>query len=62
MNFQPPPDKGEEGRVFVDDEQIELNLSKGQNKLIFVLSADNRQKFNWGFIAKLENLEGIKIE
>jgi len=62
MNFKSPPEKGEEGRVFVEDEQIALNLLKGPNKLIFVLSADNRQKFNWGFIAKLESLDGIKIE
>lgn len=62
MNFQAPPEKGEEGRVFVDDEYVELNLSKGSNNLIFVLSADNRQKYNWGCIAKLKNLEGIKIE
>jgi len=62
MNFQPPPEKGEEGRVFVDDESVELNLKNGKNQLIFMLSADNRQKFNWGFIAKLEKLEGISVE
>ncbi len=62
MNFQPPPEKGEEGRVFVGDEQIDLKLSKGNNELIFLLSADNRQKFNWGFIAQLESLDGITIE
>lgn len=48
MNFRPPPDKGAEGRVFVDDENVELDLNKGTNRLTFVLSADNRQKFNWG--------------
>ena len=62
LDFQPPPEKGKEGRVFVDDEQIELKLSKGTNELIFVLSGDIRQKFNWGFIAKLESLDGISIE
>lgn len=63
MNFQAPANKGEEGRVFVDDESIELNLTKGRNQLIFVLTADNRQKFNWGFIAKLEeDLKGVTIE
>lgn len=62
MNFQPPLGKGEEGRVFVDDENAELNLKKGKNELIFILSGDNRQKFNWGFIAKLENTDGISIE
>lgn len=60
MNFQPPSTKGMEGRVFVDDEHVELNLKKGQNTLYFMLSADNRQKYNWGFFAKLESLEGIK--
>ncbi len=62
MNFQPPPEKGEEGRVFVDDESVGLNLKKGENKLVFMLSADNRQKFNWGVISKLENMDGIRIE
>lgn len=59
MNFQAPADKGQEGRVFVADESVELDLKKGENQLIFMLSADNRQKFNWGFFAKLESLEGI---
>jgi hypothetical protein len=36
MNFQPPPNKGKEGRVFVDDEQIQLELKKGPNELIFM--------------------------
>lgn len=62
MDFAPPAGKGEEGRVFANDESVELNLKKGNNQLIFMLSADNRQKFNWGFVAKLENLEGIEIE
>lgn len=62
MDFAPPAGKGEEGRVFVNDESVKLNLKKGNNELIFMLSADNRQKFNWGFIAKLESLEGIKME
>lgn len=60
MNFAPPEGKGEEGRVFVEDEDVELNLKKGKNELVFMLSADNRQKFNWGFVAKLESLEGIR--
>lgn len=62
MNFTPPAGKGEEGRVFVHDESVELNLKKGTNQLVFMLSADNRQKFNWGFIAKLEHLKGISLE
>jgi len=62
MDFAPPIEKGEEGRVFVEDEGVELNLKKGNNQLVFMLSADNRQKFNWGFVAKLETINGIKIE
>lgn len=62
MNFQAPANKGEEGRVFVDDESVELNMKKGKNQLIFILSADNRQKFNWGFIAKLESPKGIYVK
>ncbi len=62
MNFRPPPEKGTEGRVFVDDEQTVLNLRKGPNELTFVLSADNRQKYNWGCIAKLVHLDGISLE
>ncbi|KAA2218514.1 hypothetical protein [Maribacter flavus] len=62
MNFQPPQDKGKEGRVFVNDEQIPLDLKKGSNELIFMLSGDNRQKYNWGFTAKLGSLEGIKTK
>ncbi|MGD1947172.1 MAG: hypothetical protein ACFB0A_13140 [Croceivirga sp.] len=62
MDFRPPPDKGTEGRVFVQDEQTTLKLRKGVNRLSFVLSGDNRQKYNWGCIAKLENLEGISLQ
>lgn len=62
MNFRPPPEKGTEGRVFVDDEQAVLHLSKGPNELTFVLSGDNRQKYNWGCVARLENMDGISIE
>ncbi len=52
----------EEGRVFVDNQSLELKLSKGKNELIFVLTGDEEYKQNWGFIAKLENLEGITLE
>lgn len=62
MNFVPPSDKGIEGRVFVEDESIDLNLKNGDNELVFVLSGDNRQKYNWGLVAKLENKEGIYIK
>lgn len=62
MNFRPPPEKGTEGRVFVNDERTTLKLRKGVNRLVFVLSGDNRQKYNWGCIAKLENLNGISME
>lgn len=62
MDFRPPADKGVEGRVIVMDEQVPLELSQGSNELIFILSGDARQKFNWGFIVKLNTLEGISIE
>ncbi|WP_394750500.1 hypothetical protein [Spongiimicrobium salis] len=62
MNFRPPPEKGTEGRVFVQDEQTTLKLRKGSNCLAFMLSGDNRQKYNWGCTAKLENLDGISLE
>ncbi len=61
-DFRPPPDKGAEGRVFVEDERTTLKLRKGVNWLSFVLSGDNRQKYNWGCIAKLVNLDGISLE
>ena len=62
MNFRPPIDKGVEGRVFVNDEQVKLKLQKGINWLAFILSGDNRQKYNWGYIAKLEDVDGITLE
>jgi hypothetical protein len=62
MNFEPPKGKGKEGRVFVEDEQIKLELKDGDNELLFLLSADNRQKFNWGFIAKIGRFKGLSIE
>ena len=62
MDFRPPADKGVEGRVIVTDEQVPLELKKGSNELVFMLSGDARQQFNWGFIAKLNNMEGISIE
>ncbi|WP_395344272.1 hypothetical protein PN836_005760 [Ningiella sp. W23] len=62
MNFRPPSDKGAEGRVFVEDEEITLNLMSGRNRLTFVLTGDSRQKFNWGFIAKVSELNGIAFE
>lgn len=62
MDFRPPAGKGVEGRVIVTDEQVPLELSQGSNELVFMLSGDARQKFNWGFIAKLANMEGVSIE
>lgn len=62
MNFAPPEGKGEEGRIFVEDESVNLNLKKGKNELVIMLSADNRQKFNWGFISKLDSMEGVSVK
>ncbi|HZJ36965.1 MAG TPA: hypothetical protein VFD29_10110 [Gillisia sp.] len=54
--------KDEEGRVFMEDESLELNLSKGKNELFFVLTGDAENKHNWGFIARFRNPNGISIE
>lgn len=62
MNFRPPPGKGTEGRVFVEDEQTTLKLRKGENRLVFMLSGDHRQKYNWGCIAQLEHMDGISLD
>jgi len=50
-----------EGRVFVNDTEIELNLAKGKNDLIFVVTADEYEQ-NWGFIGKLDSLDGLSIK
>lgn len=49
----------EEGRVFVDDESVELNLSKGENELVLIVTGDEEYKQNWGFIARLVSSNGI---
>ena len=40
------------GRVMDGDHKIELNLNKGNNEIVFVLTSD-AYKENWGMIAKL---------
>jgi len=52
----------EEGRVFVNDESVELILSKGKNELIVLVTGDEEYKQNWGFIARLDNMEGISFK
>jgi hypothetical protein len=47
------------GYVLDKHETIELPLAKGENELIIEISED---KFGWGFIAKVEDLEGIEIK
>jgi hypothetical protein len=37
---------------------IELQLEKGENELILEIS---EKKFGWGFLAQLEDLNGIEI-
>ena len=46
------------GYVLDKHNTIELPLAKGENELIVEVSED---KFGWGFIAQLEDLEGIEI-
>ena len=47
------------GYVLDKHETIELTLVKGENELIIEISED---KFGWGFIAQVEDLEGIEIK
>ncbi|MCU4175605.1 hypothetical protein [Carboxylicivirga sp. N1Y90] len=47
------------GYVVDQDKTIELPLLKGENELIFEISED---KFGWGFIAKVEDLEALEIK
>ena len=54
--------KKEEGRVFVDDESLPLDLIQGENELFMILTGDEQYHQNWGLIAKLENLDGIKVD
>ncbi|MBN1118050.1 MAG: hypothetical protein JXA77_12640, partial [Bacteroidales bacterium] len=52
-------DKFEDRGYVLDKHQmIELQLEKGENELILEISEN---KFGWGFIAQLEDLNGIKI-
>jgi hypothetical protein len=52
----------EEGRVFVEDESLYLDLVQGKNELFLILTGDEQYHQNWGVIAKLKNLNGIKID
>lgn len=52
----------EEGRVFEDNQSLELNISKGENELYLILTGDEEYKQNWGVIAKLDSTEGISIK
>ena len=60
-NFFSVEGKGEEGRVFVTDESVDINLKSGSNRINFVLSGDSEYKFGWGFIAQLESMKGITV-
>jgi len=52
-------DKFEDRGYVIDKHQmVELQLEKGENELILEIS---EKKFGWGFIAQLEDLNGIKI-
>ncbi|MDF0715584.1 DUF1080 domain-containing protein [Muricauda sp. 334s03] len=53
--------KKEEGRVFVDNENLNLNLLQGKNELFMILTGDEQYQQNWGVIAKLDKLNGIQI-
>ncbi len=63
-------------RVIDGEEALTLNLKKGKNELVFMIKADDvwqeavnnppylgrKQAANWGFIARLDNYNGIKLE
>jgi len=46
------------GYVLEKDETIELTLHKGKNELILEISED---KFGWGFITQLSDLDGLTV-
>ena len=46
------------GYLLDKGEKVKLPLVKGENELIMEIAED---KFGWGFIAQLENLNGVKI-
>ncbi|MBW8244939.1 hypothetical protein K1F50_19185 [Muricauda oceani] len=52
----------EEGRVFVDNESLNLNLLQGKNNLLMILTGDEQYQQNWGIIAKLDKLKGIQMD
>ena len=52
----------DEGRVFVDNEIIDLELQKGDNNLYLLITGDEENEQNWGFMAKLENMDGISVK
>ncbi len=63
-------------RVIDGEEKLTLNLKEGRNELVFMIKADDiwqeavnnppylgrKQAANWGFIARLDNYDGIKNE
>lgn len=52
----------EEGRVFINNENIDLDLEQGKNQLLLILTGDEDYHQNWGVISRLENMDGIEIE
>lgn len=54
--------KREEGRVFVENESLDLNMSQGNNELLMLITGDEEYKQNWGFIARLESLNDLTLQ
>lgn len=54
-----PEDRRYQGLVSRDD-QVFLNLARGNNELIMVVQEDDR--FGWGFLTELASLEGLTLQ
>jgi hypothetical protein len=50
--------KVQRGRVMDGDEEIDLELKKGTNGLLFVLTSDECKQ-NWGMIARISSHKDI---
>ena len=61
------------GRVYIEEQAIDLELKNGENELILIIEGDaglygdgvlylgRKQAANWGFIAKLDNYSGVVV-
>lgn len=54
--------KDAEGRVFVEDESVDLELVERENEILLVLTGDELYQQNWGLVAKLASPNGIDMD